>query len=365
MNTITMEVQIPSEIQERINCGDYTLNGNQIRDKKGRIVCNLNSIIAEDKHYFSPSIFIKINNLALISNSIIPSRLEEYLDNAKSRLGSIDQKLERILKNQFNEILSKIGKSKYIFNRLRSGSSLTDAKDVFIDNVDAAFTIASHIPSYFNDYLNKTIVHHSAGTEEYSQFITRDNRRPKILKTEFSIFQESPASFLAHSFMELINNINMLSLCFDKKTFPEYEKNLTALKDELAKLLSRLIIGLGEEGDIYDMLYTYPTRESAWYAPPPSRRNTKIKENYKEKYPHHFDIIEIIKYDTICLDDVIKRNYEVDSRCNFDANRIKSIWGIITMLEDVANLLKRNHQMENLDLISLSELSDIKRKIFN
>ncbi|SHF57030.1 hypothetical protein SAMN02745753_02216 [Marinomonas polaris DSM 16579] len=43
IKTINIEVLIPESIQNKIDDGDYKIIGTQVRDRKGRIVCNLDS----------------------------------------------------------------------------------------------------------------------------------------------------------------------------------------------------------------------------------------------------------------------------------------------------------------------------------
>ncbi|MCX7258054.1 MAG: hypothetical protein NTZ64_15415 [Polaromonas sp.] len=82
--TKTIKVNIPAKIQEKIDEGNYKLNGTEVRDKLGRIVCNLKSLDSDDTHYFSPHIFLQFENCTFISSTALSSRLHENMEELKT-----------------------------------------------------------------------------------------------------------------------------------------------------------------------------------------------------------------------------------------------------------------------------------------
>lgn len=342
-----IQVNIPSAVQERIDAGDYFLRGNQVRDKKGRIVSNLETLEIDENHYFSQNIFVSIESYAFTSISTVSSRLQEDLKDVKNRTISVENKIDRILNSKTNDLVSAISTFDEHFNSLKERSKLTTEKETFTTGVAAASLLANNIASYIEDYLGEAIVHHDPHDyrgEKYSAFLGRDQRfPPTIVKSEFLDFKNSQAFYFIYSFINLINNLNIIFLCYDSKPFPRYKDNLSSINEQLLKLTSRLIKGLGSEGDIYEMCYATDNR--GLY--------------------HPLDIERIIKYDDTDIHTLILRNFKKMVDVHFDQNRVSSVVAVITVMEDIENLLKRYEHLSQLQLNDSPELYEIKKLVFN
>jgi hypothetical protein len=69
-----LTVKIPAELQPKLDSDDYVIRGSQVRDKLGKIVCNLESLEAPS-HLNSPLRYFSVsNNIALFP-------LMQYLKN--------------------------------------------------------------------------------------------------------------------------------------------------------------------------------------------------------------------------------------------------------------------------------------------
>lgn len=346
-STKKINVNIPAEIQNNIDSGHYTINGSLVRDKLGRIVCHLDSLEAKEEQYFSPSIFISINNHAITSLSIVSIQLQNELREFKAKFTSIDKKLDRLLANQANTLISSITNFEEHFNALISGSSLTNEKEAFAAGTKSASELAAHIPSYIKDYLGEIRVHHqntSYDGEKYSDYLARDPRYlPHLTKSEFSNFANSEARYFLYAFINIINNINIISLCFDSKIYPRYEENLQQVRAFAVDLLVKVINGLGGEVDIFEMCYTC---------------------NHENKYHAIHNIESLVKYVDSSIHALILRKFVNGSNYYYDQNRVASMYEIIRMINDIDNLLKRKEQLYSLDLNGLPELSHIKKITF-
>lgn len=258
-STKTIQIHIPEKIQKEIDDGSYILRGNQVRDQKGRIICNLDSLEVDSDHYFSPQIFIQVNNSAFISNTAISIRLHNDLKEEKDKYLSLNNKLDRILENQTNAIISTISVFNEYFQKLSKNSYLTNERETFNAGVNAAAILSANIESYIKDYINNTIIytaHSDFKGEELFKYIEKDGYKPRIIKSNFKNFRKHHAFYFAYSFIGIINNLNLLSLCCDSSIYEGYNENLNHIKDKLLNLLSMLINGVGDEGDIYQMCYT-------------------------------------------------------------------------------------------------------------
>lgn len=65
------------------------------------------------------------------------------------------------------------------------------------------------------------------------------------------------------------------------------------------------------------------------------------------------------------IDALILRSFEKQQSIHIDENRLSSIYSIIEIIEDIDNLLSRGMHLSELKLSDLSELSDLKKIVFN
>lgn len=342
-----INVNIPVEIQNNIDAGNYSINGSLVRDKLGRIVCHLKSLEAEEDQYFSPNIFVSIQNYAITSVSIVSNKLQNELKKIRDDNKLITKKLDRLLANQANALISSITNFEEHFNNLRSGSSLTNQRETFATGTKAASELAAHIPSYIDEYLGNIQVYHRDSTydgEKYSDFLERDSKyRPKITKSNFSNFADSEARYFICAFLNIINNINILSLCFDSKVYSGYEDNLQQVRTFAVDLIMKVVEGL--EGDIDIFAMSYRSNSNGYYFP---LKNID-------------SLLKCVNYD---IHSLINREFSKDTKYYYDENRIKSMYEILRIINDIDNLLNRKDQLSEINLNGLTELNQIKKITF-
>lgn len=347
-STKTIQVNIPSEIQEKIDSEEYKRKGNVVRDKQGQIVCHLDSLDVEDGHYFSPSIFVSFQSYAITSVSMVSMQLQNDLKEYRAANASINGKLNRLLSNQTKSLNSSIANFEEHFNSLLEKSSLTDEKEAFTTGTKAASDLAAHLPDYIKDYLGETVVFHDRTDykgETYSTYLKTHNPDfpPTITKSKFAKFANSEAHHFVYAFINIINNINILSLCYDSRTYRRYEDNLRHVRTQLVDLLSKATKGLGNEGDIYDMCYS-----------------TNEQNNFRPVQ----NLEKLLNYSGTDIHQVIQRRYGQKVRIDFDDERISTINNIIWIIDDIDNLLKRSEQISEVVLKDLPELAQIKKLLF-
>lgn len=349
MSNITknIEVLIPELIQKKIDAGDYNIKGTQVRDNRGRIVCNLDSLDSSDDKYFSPYIFQVFEDCTFISCSIVSSKLQDELRQAQYSISELNSKIDKVMIRQTNDLVGAVSDFDEHFNSLMEGSKLTSEKETFQSGVNAATRLASQIESYLVDFQDSTVIFHSQSSykgETYSEYIKRGKYKPKVDRRKSPRFCSHKANFFAYSFLKVLNNINILSIAYDKKIFARYEENLDALKDKLKKLLDFLIKAICGEGDIYYICY--------------SMRSYDVKNA-------PMDIERVIRHDeNLEIHELIFRNFPKHTNFKYDENRLKSIYDIIDLLEEIENLKSRSEQIRDLELSDLSEIADIKYEIF-
>ncbi|MEW5506010.1 hypothetical protein [Pseudomonas antarctica] len=342
-----ISVNIPAEFQTKIDSGEYVLRGSQLRDKRGRIVRNLEALEAPESLHFSPKIFISFEQYSFVSVAAVPQSLKLELNSARQQMLSLEHKLDTLLLRQTNEISSAIANFNEHFLSLGEQSKLTNEGTAFSAGVAVASLLATNIGSYINEYLDSTDVWVGQDWKEvsYADFRKKDTTyyNPSISKSKFKRFKQHDANFFVYSFLDVLNNLNILSIVYDGKVYPRYEINLVALEDKLRSLLRKLVGGLDKEKDIFTMMY-----------------ETDSADRYMS-----VDIACILKYDSsFSLHDLLLRNYQRRVSVDRDMDRLDSIMDVITLLKEIENLRLRGASLDSINLIGSPDVVALKESIF-
>jgi hypothetical protein len=339
-------VKIPPELQAKLDNDGYSINGTQVRDNLGRIVCNLKSLEAPSNLYFSPQIFISFEQYCFISISAASEKLKLALEANKSKLSSLEAKIDTILERQTGTLIALTTDANEHFSSLMEKSNLTDEKIAFTSGVKAASAIAADFASYINDYLDSTEVQfgHSNETIPYGAYRkVKRSQWENIKKSKFRRFMEFDANYLAYSLLSTLNNLNLLSLTYNGRIHPRYEVSLQELERQLKSVLTKLVNGMGDEEDIFSMIYA-----------------TLTKENIKK-----IDFQRVLKYEqTYSLNDLIMRSYSTSRDIKLDQERINSIGDILDLLDDIENLQHRVSSLTSIQLASSPDVAALKSMLF-
>ncbi|EOW2079513.1 hypothetical protein [Vibrio mimicus] len=337
-----LKVIIPVDVQQKIDNNEYILRGTQVRDGLGKIVCNLESLDVEDDYYFSPNIFLIQNNLTFVSQSVISKKLISDLERCKSQFVSIENKLDEVIEFQTNSLISKVSVFNELFVNFQERSNLAEKSSVFTSGVTAAAEIAAHLDLYVKRYLDGTIVFYSNDSyngQLYFDYKKIDGCKPEVRKTKFNNFAHSKAFYFIYAFINIINNLNILSLCLDKKVHPRYNDNLLEVRVKLVDLIEILINGICNECDIYKMCYS---------------------TNYCGDYYPLKNLTKIVEFDSKrTLNDLILNHYPKETSINYNDDRIKSLDTCISLVKEIDSLLSRGEQLSDLKLEEIPEIAEL------
>lgn len=339
-------VIIPDEMQPKLDNGDYIIRGSQVRDKLGRIVCELESLETPDRLYFSPQIFVSFEQYCFISISAVSDRLKLDLESNKSQLSSLENKIDTILERQTGNLIALISDFNEHFASLGEKSKLTDEKSAFSSGVKAATAIAANFGSYLNEYLDSTDVRFGPSTSEITFGEYRKVPRAyweAINNSRFGRFLKYDANYLAYSLLSILNNLNLLSITYDGRVHPRYEESLQELERQLKDVLTKLVNGFGDGQDIFSMMFA-----------------TATKENRNE-----IDVKRILRFDSsYSLNDLIIRSYPSGTNIKRDVDRFKSIDDILDLLEEIENLRNRASSLTSIQLASSPDVVALKSTLF-
>lgn len=345
-------VQIPIELKSKIDDGEYTLLGTQVRDKSGRIVCNLKALEKQGENYYSPQIFVSFQQYSFVSATAISTNLRQQLDDKMRSLSSMEEKLDRMLSRQTSSLYAEVQIFNEHFENLGEKSNLTDEKQAFSTGVKAA-VLGAAMDSYFKEYIdsvevwsgydNESMTYGEYKREPQGAKVYKGYKRPSIEKTKFKRFSNFDANPLAYAFLEVLNGLNLLSINYNKRVYSRYLENLEALDHTLRDLLAKLVDGLGKEGSIYDMMYVLD------------------RDNKFEK----IDILRIQKArDQDILQSLISRSFGKENSPYRDQERLESIYNVIDILEEISNLKERAMSLESIKLENSPEVKALQYALF-
>jgi broad specificity phosphatase PhoE len=341
-----LTVKIPAEMQPKLDNREYTIDGTQVRDKLGRFVCNLESLETPDHLYFSPQIFVSFEQYCFISINAVSNRLKLDLESNKSQLSSLENKIDTILERQTGNLIALISDFNEHFASLGEKSKLTDEKSAFSSGVKAATAIAANFGSYLNEYLDSTDVRFGPSMTEttFGQYRKEKHGTWDAIKdSKFGRFQKFDINYLAYSLLNILNNLNLLSITYDSRIHPRYEESLQEIERQLTDVLTRLVNGFGDGQDIFSMMFA-----------------TATKENSNE-----IDVKRILRFDSsYSLNDLIIRSYPRGTNIKRDVDRFKSIGDILDLLEEIENLRNRASSLSSIQLASSPDVAALKTTLF-
>lgn len=229
-----------------------------------------------------------------------------------------------------------------MFATFQEKSSLSDQNSVFSSGVNAASEIAANLELYLKRYLDGTTVFHQNSNyngQLYSDYKKIDGYKPNIQRTEFSKFSDSKSFYFIYTFMNIINNLNVLSLYIDKKVHPRYRDNLLEVRTKLVNLIETLINGLCNENNIYEMCYS---------------------TNHSNSYYPLEKLIKIVEFDSKrSINDLILAHYPRRASIIYDESRVDSLNTCISLVKEIDSLLSRSDQLSDLRLEEMPEITDL------
>ncbi|UVM47743.1 hypothetical protein LOY38_14950 [Pseudomonas sp. B21-015] len=339
-------VKIPAALQSKIDSGDYELEGYRVRNKSGRIVANLKAFDTPDHLHFSPQIFVSFEQCCFISNNAVSDTLQRELESARAERSSLETKIDTVLERQTGDLIALTSEFNEHFTSLRERNRLTDEKTVFASGVKAAAALANNLDSYIKEYLDSVEVWFGPASEKikYGEYQKKEKTKWNTVKeSKFNRFAQFDINHIAYSFLSIINNLNILHIAFNEEVHSRYEKNLQELEKRLKTLLKKLILGLGEERDIFSIMFASDKPSS-----------------YKK-----IDVSRILKHETsISLDNLIIRSYANENEIKRDFERVESVIDIIDILDEIENLRARATSLESVELSNSTEVSTLKNTLF-
>ena len=118
-----ISVIIPSHVQEKIQNGEWELDGSIVKKSKGKqIMAHLESLTVHGDQSYTPSYFSIYQDNVFLSMKCIAEEIRKYFYDNNKKFTSIDMKLDEIISNSRRDL---IGELNYFFHPLSICKKIT------------------------------------------------------------------------------------------------------------------------------------------------------------------------------------------------------------------------------------------------
>ncbi|MCV3300860.1 hypothetical protein [Pantoea ananatis] len=240
------------------------------------------------------------------------------------------------------------------YDNLKSGD-IDRAEKILQTGGALAARLASMTDLFISDYLGNVEVtlSGSGDTISYKQYkaLAPDNwvrcwgkvtelTYPDILTTQVKQF--IPA------LIEIINRLNIISVCYNHELYMGYQDSLNALRGHLKKLLDQLVNGVpvkNGEFDDYAQRVFGKDNQGRW-----------VHENDADRLAEH--------YESFSRNALGARNFHKISFKQTDWNLVHSVREVLNMIDSIDNLLFRAEDLENGSLLDTESVTLLRENTF-
>lgn len=233
--------------QQKINEGSWEVVGLTVKDKKtGRIVANLKTVTNESESGYTPAMFLALNDQVICSQRIVSEQIRQVYQKLHKGQLRIEDKLDFMIDSNFGALQGEIYYHFTRFENLRNGDSASADRFVETGGVLAS-RLSGMVDALVKNYLSQVEI--TAGTTciKYSEYMALSDDQKRFMEVtalKFPNFNSTWCHIFIDGLIELFNELNIVSVCYQQEIFMGYRLSLEALKDKLIFLLSNLVCGV-------------------------------------------------------------------------------------------------------------------------
>ncbi|QEM94350.1 hypothetical protein FEI17_27390 (plasmid) [Kosakonia radicincitans] len=363
MQSIDLNVSLPPGAKEKLADGSLRIIGAVVQDTaKGRIVANLKTVVKEENTDYTPALFVAIQNEIFVSQQLISAQISEGFRRLEDSVSQAYRQLEGKIEFQTNiEMGQLVGEINHFFLRyetLKSGEKEKADRIMEAGGLLAA-RLAGMTDVLINDYFD---------TAEITYRWSRDT-----LKKSYKDYQASSCSTYSHShqyfhvenitypdlrqtrvqqfipaLIEIMNRLNIISVCFFQELFMGYEETLKTLRSKLMDTLKRLVFGLDVKNPEYD---DYAQRVFG-----KDKDGNWIHENEADRLSQHFP--------EFSRNNLGARVFHQIIHTQGDWALVSSVREVLNMIANVDNLLMRGEDLERGAIFDSESIALLREETF-
>lgn len=360
MQSIELEASLPPGAKQKLDDGLWRVIGAVVQDAStGRMVANLKTVEKKANTDYTPALFVAIQDEIFVSQQLISAHISEEISKLTSVVSQGLRQIEQKVDTQTDIMLGMLnGQISYFFLEfehleyrdmdtanaiLRSGgetaAKLARITDVFINEYfDAAeMTIGQGLRS---QPLTMNYKAYQADSASHQRWYVKSITYPDLRQSR--IHQFIPA------LIEMMNRLNIISVCFRQKLFMGYADTLNTLRCMLMTVLKRLVFGLDVHSsghDDYAQRVFGKDKNGKWIEPNDADR---LAQYYQE----------------FSRNELGARVFQQVTRTQDDWTLVYSVREVLNMIDSIDNLLQRGEELERGAIRDSESITLLREQIF-
>ncbi|KUQ84832.1 hypothetical protein [Enterobacter genomosp. O] len=352
-----------SGAQKKINDGTWEVMGLTVRERRtGRIVANLKTVTNESESGYTPAMFLALNDQIICSQRLLSEHVRQVYQRLNAGQFRIEDKLDLMIDTNFGALQGEIFYHFSRFETLRTDNS--DAAERFLESAGLlASRLSGMIDPLVKNYLDQVEVTSGSQTMKYSEYLaTPMNERlyMSVRALKYPAFNNTWCHILIDGLIELFNELNIVSVCFNQELFMGYRTSLEALHGKLFSLLDNLVRGV----KLYEMSSSSPNRHTFHdYRFQVFSRDTNgewIRENEAERLEKYWDSFN---RDNLAVTDFPRAENSFENPIR-DPELYQAVSLVLDLMDKISDLLCRSEQLEEGGIDDTEALQLLAEKIF-
>ncbi len=340
MQSIDLKASLPSGAKEKLENGSWRCIGVAVQDTaSGRMVANLKTVVTEDSTDYTPALFVAIQNEIVVSQQLVSMQIREGFRRLEASVSQSFKQLEGKIDLQTNLEMGKlVGEINHFFLSYETLKSRdVDRADRVMDTGGLlAARLAGMIDVLIDDYFDTAEMTYvwtrDTLTTSYKayQAESRHHQFWYVKKITYPDLRQSRVQQFIPALIEMMNRLNIISVCFRQELYMGYEETLKTLRSKLMAALEKLVFGLdvqNSEYDDYAQRVFGKDKEGKW-----------IHENEADRLSQHFP--------DFSRNNLGARVFRQVIHTQDDWTLVSSVREVLNMIANVDKLLMRGEDLE-------------------
>ncbi|WP_413499893.1 hypothetical protein [Buttiauxella gaviniae] len=255
MEKINYEALMSDGAQKNIKDGLWKVIGMTVQDtSNGRIVANFKTVLSNSDSGYTPAMFMSMKDEIIFAQRIISEQARLEFIKLSAGQTRIEEKIEHLTELQYGQLQGEFLHFFSQFEHLRVGQTAV-ADRLLESGGNLASRVSGIVDAMISNYLGQVELSYDNNRITYSVFCGLDKKRSQYFKVydlTYPDFQNSWCRVFVGGLIEMFNQLNIVSVCFNQELFMDYKQSLTALKIKLTKLLNHLVWGVDMPQGIWE-----------------------------------------------------------------------------------------------------------------
>lgn len=357
MKSVSYDAVMSPGAREKIDNGEWRVIGLSVMDtSNGRMVANLKTVTKSNQSEYTPALFVALRDEICLSQRLMSIKIRESFDKQRSILNRIEGKIDFLTDVKFAELAGEINHFFTQCDHLHT-SEAVKAERVLDHGGRLAARLAGITDALIDDYLGSVQLVVGNETMDYSMYTSREyttggyRYEPDVTEMTYPDFIGTRVKSFLGTLIEMLNSLNLISVCFNQELYMGYMDSLTALRVKLRALLNSLVFGVPvKEGKFkcknYRALIFTKDRNGDW-----------VQDNEAERLAQY--------YTEFSHNNLAASIYERTSGyVKRDENLFAAVTAVLNFIEDIDLLLSRGTELTEGSIMDTESIKLLSETIF-